>query len=61
MDDVRSAFARTHIDHVITGGRLDLETRLRIVREVFQSSETAAVRMKDVASGPGVFRPSSRL
>lgn len=51
MEDVRTTFARTKIDHVIMGAGIDLETRLEIVREIFRSSETTTVHMKDVASG----------
>ena len=32
IDDVRSAFAQTNIDHVIMGAGIDLETRLQIIR-----------------------------
>jgi len=31
IDDVRSAFAQTNIDHIIMGAGIDLETRLQII------------------------------
>jgi hypothetical protein len=37
-----------------------LETRLEIVREIFQLSDTTSVHMKDVASGPQGFLPFVR-
>ena len=40
LDEVRSAFARTRVDHVIMGAGIDLETRLQIVRHVFRSSDS---------------------
>src|SRR5258708_28910127 len=46
VEDVRSTLARTNIDHVIRGGGIPLETRLEMVREIFQSSDTANVHMK---------------
>jgi hypothetical protein len=60
IDDVRTTFQRTSIDSVIMGGGIDLETRLEIVREIFQLSNTTSVHMKDVASGPKGFLPFVR-
>lgn len=60
VDDVRSAFAQTGIDHVIIGAGIDLETRLEIVREVFRSSDTTTVHMKDHVSGKQAFLPFAR-
>src|SRR5919201_1498126 len=60
VDDVRSAFGQGDIDHVIVGGGIDLETRLEMVREVFQSSDRATVHMKDHMSGPEGFLPFVR-
>jgi len=57
---VRSAFAQADIDHVIIGAGLDLETRLEIVREIFLTSDTTTVHMKDFASGPDGFLPFVR-
>jgi hypothetical protein len=60
IDDVRTTFQRTSIDSVIMGGGIDLETRLEIVREIFQLSNPTSVHMKDVASGPKGFLPFVR-
>jgi hypothetical protein len=60
VDDVRAAFAQADIDHVIMSGGLDLETRLAVVREVFQSSDRATVHLKDQMSGPEGFLPFVR-
>jgi len=57
IEAVRSAFAQTKIDHVIMGAGLDLDTRLEIIREIFKSSESTTVHMKDTASGPQGFLP----
>ena len=57
VEDMRSTFARTNIDHVIMGAGIDLEIRLQIIREIFQLSETTTVHMKDRASGPQGFMP----
>src|SRR5213082_2403098 len=46
VEDVRATLARTDIDHVIMGGGIPLETRLEMVREIFQSSDTTNVHMK---------------
>ena len=60
IDDIRSAFAETSIDHVIMGAGIDLDTRIQIVREIFRSSDTTTVHMKDHASGPEGFLPFAR-
>jgi hypothetical protein len=60
IEDVRSAFAQADIDHVILGAGIELETRLQIVREIFQLSDTATVHMKDRATGPQGFLPFIR-
>ena len=60
IEDVRAAFTRADIDHVIMGAGIDLETRLQIVREIFQLSDTTTVHMKDHASGPQGFLPFVR-
>jgi hypothetical protein len=60
IEDVRSAFAQTNIDHVLMGGGIDLEIRLQMVREIFQSSDTTTVHMKDHASGSQGFLPFVR-
>ncbi len=60
VEDIRSVFARTTIDHVIMGGGLPLETRLEMVRASFQASDTTTVHMKDHASGLQGFLPCVR-
>ena len=60
LEDMRSSFARTNIDHVIMGAGIDLEIRLQIIREIFQLSDTTTVHMKDRASGPQGFLPFVR-
>jgi hypothetical protein len=60
IDDVRAAFAEADIDHVIMGAGIELETRLLIVREIFQLSDKATVHLKDRASGPEGFLPFAR-
>lgn len=60
VEDIRSALREDDLDHVIVGGGLDLETRLDVVREVFQSSDLATVHLKDHLSGPEGFLPFVR-
>jgi hypothetical protein len=60
VEDIRSVFARTTIDHVTMGGGLPPETRLEMVRVIFELSETTSVHMKDVASGSQGFLPFVR-
>lgn len=60
VDDARAAFAQSKIDTVIMGAGIDLDTRLQIVREIFQTSDTTSVHMKDRASGPEGFLPFIR-
>ena len=60
IEDVRSTFAQANIDHVFMGAGIDLETRLQIVREIFQLSDTTTVHMKDRGSGPQGFLPFVR-
>lgn len=50
IEDVRSAFAQANIDHVFIGAGFDLETRLEMVREIFQLSDTTTVHMHKRAS-----------
>ena len=60
IEEVRSVFAQAKIDHVFMGAGIDLETRLQIVREIFQLSDTTTLHMKDRASGPQGFLPFVR-
>lgn len=55
--DVGPAFRGADIDHVIIGGRPDLEARAVMVRAVFQASDRATVHLKDQMSGPAGFLP----
>lgn len=57
VDDVRSTFAQTEVDHVFMGAGIELEKRLEIVAEVFRLSNTTTVHLKDSASGPQGFLP----
>lgn len=60
IDDVRFAFAQSNVDHVVMGAGIDLETRLQIVREIFQTSDATTVHMKDRITGPDGFLPFIR-
>ncbi|MGV1010339.1 MAG: hypothetical protein ACOYBY_17355 [Dermatophilaceae bacterium] len=57
LGDVRATFARTSVDHVIMGAGIDLEDRLAIIRDIFRTSDTTTVHLKDRASGPDGFLP----
>jgi hypothetical protein len=57
---VRSALAQADLDHVIMGGGLELDTRVQVIQEVFQSTDRATVHMKDQMSGPEGFLPFVR-
>ncbi|MDM7854550.1 hypothetical protein [Cellulomonas alba] len=61
LTDVRRAFStEPRVDHVIMGAGLDLQTRLEIVREVFERSDVTTVHLKDRATGPEGFLPFVR-
>jgi hypothetical protein len=51
-EELRAVLARTPIDHVIIGGGLDLDTRLALVREIFERSDSTTVHMNSPAAGP---------
>ena len=55
IDGVRSVFAQSNIDHVFMGAGIELEQRLNIVREVFTTSQTTSIHLKDATSGPQGF------
>ena len=59
FEDVAAHLERTLMDHVILGGGLDLETRLRIVRSVFDRSTSTTVHMNS-PSGPDSYLPFVR-
>ncbi|WP_067703315.1 hypothetical protein [Nocardia jejuensis] len=60
LADLRAVFAQGPVDHVIMGAGLDLGQRLSIVREIFETSDTTTVHLKDRASGPDAFLPFVR-
>lgn len=61
LHDVRNAFAAGgHVDHVIMGAGIDLDTRLQIVREIYQLSDNTTVHLKDRVSGREGFLPFVR-
>jgi hypothetical protein len=51
LNEVRKVFGEHPIDTVIMGAGIDLDTRLRIVRHVFEASDSTTVHMKDWQSG----------
>jgi hypothetical protein len=55
IEDVRSAFAAGAVDHVIMGAGIDLDTRLEIIRRIFETSDTTTVHLKDRISGKQGF------
>jgi hypothetical protein len=57
LDDVRKVLDEYPIDTVIMGAGIDLEMRLRIVRHIFEASNSTTVHMKDWDSGPEGFLP----
>lgn len=59
LEEVRGIFASAKVDHVILGGGLDLETRLQIVRHVFEASNSTRVHMNS-PSGPESYLPFVR-
>ena len=62
IDDVRKHFSdkETKIDHVFMGAGIELQKRLDIVAEIFNSSSATTVHLKDATSGPKGFLPSVR-
>src|SRR5205085_11946571 len=58
LTEVRHVFANNStIDIVIMGAGIELESRLEIVRYIFNTSNTTTVHMKDWATGPEGFLP----
>jgi hypothetical protein len=59
LEEVQSAFEKNNnqIDIVISGGGIELEKRLEIVRYIFSTSNATSVHMKDIDSGPQGFVP----
>jgi hypothetical protein len=60
VDRVRAVLDEGDVDHVVLGGGMDLDTRLDMVRVVFESSARATVHLKDHRSGPEGFVPFVR-
>lgn len=59
LQDVVGVLAEASIAHVILGGGLDLDSRLQIVRTIFESSRSTTVHMNS-PSGPESFLPFVR-
>jgi len=59
LTEVKQVFANNKnvIDIVIMGAGIALESRLEIVRYIFNTSNTTTVHMKDWATGPEGFLP----
>ena len=57
LDDVVTAMSEQPIHHVIMGAGIDLDTRLAIVRHIFETSTSTTVHMKDRDSGPAGMLP----
>src|SRR6188472_981616 len=56
LDKADDILASTAVDHVIVGGGLELETRMEIVRHVFETSTSTTVHMNS-PSGPESYLP----
>jgi len=59
LEDVAAILKRTPVDHTILGGGIELDTRLQIVRTVFESSTSTTVHMNS-PSGPDSYLPFVR-
>lgn len=59
FDEVTNVLDQAGVDHVIVGGGIDLETRLRIIRLVFESSRSTTVHLNS-SSGPESYPPFVR-
>jgi hypothetical protein len=58
LEEVKSVFEKNNkIDIVISGGGIELEKRLAIVKYIFETSDATSVQMKDIDSGPQGFIP----
>ena len=57
--EVQDMLTASQVDHVIVGGGLDLEPRLQIVRQVFDTSSSTTVYMNS-PSGPESYLPFVR-
>lgn len=59
VTEAQDILTREHLDHAILGGGLDLDSRLAIVRAVFESSDSTTVHMNS-PSGPETYLPFVR-
>lgn len=59
LEEAAAVLERGPVDHVIVGGGLELDTRLQIVRRVFENSTSATVHLNS-PSGPDSFLPFVR-
>lgn len=59
LEEVEQAFEKNNnrIDIVISGGGIELEKRLEIVKYIFETSNATSVHLKDIDSGPEGFTP----
>lgn len=57
LDDVVTVMAEQSIRHVIMGAGIDLDTRLTIIKHIFDTSKSTTVHMKDWDSGPAGMLP----
>lgn len=56
IDDVKQTFAELKkqdktIDHVFMGAGIEIEKRLQIMKEIFESSDSTTVHLKDRTTG----------
>ena len=57
FEEVQSVMAETPIHTVIMGAGIELDSRLAIVRHIFENSTSTKVHMKDWDSGPAGMIP----
>ena len=57
LEDVQAAFDSNQIDIVIMGAGINIETRLSIIKHIFDASTNTTVHMKDWDSGPAGMLP----
>ena len=59
VDEADAILAEVDLDHVFMGGGLDLDSRLLVVRHVFESSNSTTVHMNS-PTGPETYLPFVR-
>jgi len=57
LADVKATFAQCKIDVVIMGAGLEINSRLEIIKYIFETSNYTTVHMKDWNSGPAGMIP----